>query len=190
MNGRRIAWGAAAAVAAALAAWGVLRGRPPDLRESPAARNGSAVGPELLLRDVDMREAHDNGAVYSLRADRVAYAMAGRTLLAGKVVIGAPASSGEILVSAPRAEWDTEAGRVRLDEGASASDGQGLAATVARGTLELASRRFLGRGHASVSGNGFSIVGDNLAWHWSEGRISIQSPKGRIAPAALPGRKG
>ena len=187
-----IAWGAGAIAAATLVGWGASTLWAPSARRAPAAIAAPTPGeePELVLRGVELLEGRVKGGAWKVVADEISYSLTGKKVLADRVAIALPSARGDIVLRAPRASWDTAAGRIRLDAGATAMTGDGLSAAVESGTLDLKDRVFSGGGRASVAGQGFSVAGDNLVWRWADGVVSLSLPKGRIDPAGLPRRKG
>ncbi len=154
---------------------------------------GTAVeppdGPELILRDVDVREIRKEGPQYRLTSDRASYLLHARKLSAAGVILFLPGTSSGIVVRAPKAFWDMEAGRILLDEGASAENAAGWSAVVAAASLSLPDREMSAAGNAMLSGPGLRMAGDNLVWRWREGKLALSNTRTRVESPRAFGRK-
>lgn len=148
-----------------------------------------AAGPELLLSAVEFREVRPDGRVYRMTCDRARYAIERKDLEAWDVVVKVPEGAGRILVRAPRATWATEAGRIALPDGGTASNESGWDFRVSRGQLDL-SARVLSAPEARLSGPGVAVAGDNLVWRWGDGKATLDQPRSRVEPARLGRTRG
>ncbi len=190
MNLRLLPWATIVAIVLGLSAWAGLAGKPPPPPTAEAGTGGA--GPEILLGPVTVRESHDDGQWNLLTADGAVYSYSRKTVKGTGVVVSL--GKGETLkgafIRAPEAFWDFDGKTVSLPEGGYADHQGGWTGELSPGTLDLAGRVLRVPGRASVAGPGFSVAGTNLEWWWWEGKITMDSPKSRIAPALLPDRKG
>jgi hypothetical protein len=189
-NFRLLPWAAISAIVLGLAAGAVLPGkRLPPTEMVPGT---GEAGPEIHLGPVTVREYHDDGEWNLLVADGAIYSYSRKTVKATGVVVSL--GEGETLkgavIRAPEAFWDFDGRTVALPEGGHADRQGGWTGDLSAGTLDLAGRILRVPGYASVAGPGFTVAGTNLEWRWWEGIITMDSPKSRIAPSMLPGRKG
>jgi hypothetical protein len=190
MSLRLSLWPAVAALVLVLA---VAAARSPGHSLQPAPATESAeTGPEVRLEPVEVREFHDDGNWDRLTAAGAVYSYARRTLRASDVVVSL--GNGETLqgavIRAPEARWDFDGKKITLPDGARADRQGGWTGVLSAGTLDLAGRILQVPGAASIAGPGFAVTGSNLEWYWWGGKLTLQSPRSRIAPASLPGRKG
>jgi hypothetical protein len=188
---RRFAIAAAAVAAAIFVLW--LAARPPAHKEggrsspfSPTGTSPADNGPEIVLRDVAMREIHEGGDAFRLRSEEATYSPGGETLtVSGMTLVLSSEPSGEIVVRAGSAVWNLAAGRIVLPEGGSAERAQGWSAQVPEGSLDLRERIFRG-GEATLAGPGVAVAGRDLVWRWEDDAVTLSFPRSRIAPADLP----
>lgn len=194
MNLRLLPWAAIVGIVVGLAVLSAVPGN----RVPPAAGSGAVDagegggGPEIRLGPVTVREYHDDGESNVLTADGAVYSYARKTVKASGVAVSL--GQGETLkgavIRAPEAFWDFDGRTVSLPAGGRADRQGGWTGDLSAATLDLAAEVLRVPGHASVAGPGFTVAGTNLEWWWLEGRITMDSPDGRIAPGALPRRKG
>jgi hypothetical protein len=159
------------------------------LPPAPAQEPGTSPmgnGPEIVLRDVAMREIREGGDTFRLRSEEATYSPGNETLSASVMTLVLSSEpSGEIVVRAGSAVWDLAAGRIVLPEGGSAERAQGWSAQVPEGSLDLRERVFRG-GEATLAGPGVEVAGRDLVWRWEDDAVTLSSPRSRIAPAGLP----
>jgi len=141
---------------------------------------GSQAEPEVILRDMVMREVRKEGAQYRLSSEQATYLLLAGKLSATGVTLELPGTSGEVVVRAPKASWDMQNRQIFLPEGGSAENGAGWSAAVAAANLSLPERILTAPGMARFSGPGLSVVGDNLVWRWGEGKVALELPKTRL----------
>jgi hypothetical protein len=190
MNLRLLPWGAILAIVLGLAVGAGLPGKTaPPFTAVPETGEG---GPEIRLGPVTVREYHDNGEWNLLAADGAVYSYSRKTVKGTGVVLSL--GKGETLkgafIRAPEAFWDFDDKTVALPEGGHADRQGGWTGELSAGTMDLAGAVLRVPGPASVAGPGFSVAGTNMEWWWRKGKITLDSPKSRIAPALLPGQKG
>ena len=190
MNLRLFPWAAIVAIVLGLAAASLRSGKSaPPPAAAPVAEEG---GPEIRLWPVTVREYHDDGQWNFLTAEGAVYSYAQKTVKASRVAVSL--GKGETLkgayIRAPEALWDFDGRTVLLPDGGHADRQGGWTGELSAGTLDLAGRILRVPGHASVAGPGFSVAGTNLEWRWWDGKVTLDSPTGRIAPALLPRREG
>jgi hypothetical protein len=149
-------------------------------------------GPEIRLGPVDVRELHDDGSWNRLDADGAVYSYANRTVSAGGVTVflGEGAPFAGTTVRAPRAAWDLDGKTIGLPEGCRVARKGGWTGELSAATLDLAGSILRVPGPARVEGPGVSVQGENLAWEWVEGKITMESTTSRLSPVQNPGRKG
>jgi hypothetical protein len=190
MNLRLLPWAAIAGIVLGLAAWGGLPDKP--LPPGTTVPGAGGTGPEIRLGPVTVREYHDDGEWNLLVADGAIYSYSRKTVKATGVIVSL--GKGETLkgavLRAPEAFWDFDARTVALPEGGQADRQGGWTGDFSAGTLDLAGRILRVPGPASVAGPGFTVAGTNLEWWWWVGKVLLDSPKSRITPRLLPGRKG
>jgi hypothetical protein len=168
---------------------------PTDVAVTPAAPPGQGTaggGPEIRLGPVDVRELHDDGSWNRLDAEGAVYAYAGRTVSAEGVTVylGEGAAFAGTTVRAPRAAWNLDGKTIGLPGGCRVARKGGWTGNLSAATLDLAGSVLRVPGTARVEGPGVSVQGENLAWEWVEGKITMESTTSRISPAMIPGRKG
>ena len=192
MNLRLLPWAAIALLVLGLSVRSALT---KTVVAGPAEVTGqeSAGGsPEIRLGPVDVRELHDDGSWNRLDADRAVYAYAGKTVSAEGVTVslgeGGPFSG--TTVHAPRAAWNLDGMTIELPEGGRFARKDGWTGELSAATLDLAGSVLRVPGPARIEGPGVSVHGMNLAWEWSEGKITMESTTSRLSPAKHPGRKG
>ena len=164
-----------------------------SLRFPPGGDGGTADigGPKIVLRGVEMVEARGEGPVYRLRSDDASYSATSAHMVASGVTLTLPEREGDIVVTALTASWDMNAGRVDLDEGASARNGRGWTASAPRAIIDLRSE-VIAAEEASLAAPGVTVTGSNLRWRWREGTVALDSPRSRINPRNVPapGKRG
>ncbi|HEY7585180.1 MAG TPA: hypothetical protein VH866_01580 [Candidatus Deferrimicrobiaceae bacterium] len=167
----------AGAVGVLVATYGISPG-PRGIGERP----GSQAEPEVILRDVVMREIRKEGAQYRLVSDQAAYLLQTGRVAASGVTLEMSGAAGNPVVRAPKASWDMQTGQIILPEGGSARTGEGWSASVPAAILSLPEQTMTARGKAVLSGPDLSIAGDNLVWRWRDGKIALEAPKTRLVP--------
>ncbi|MDA8123180.1 MAG: hypothetical protein M0Z38_11545 [Deltaproteobacteria bacterium] len=147
-------------------------------------------GPELILREVEVREIREGEPQSRLTSDRVSYLLNARRLSAAGVTLFLPGISNGIVVRAPKASWDMEAGTILLDEGGAAGNAAGWSAIVAAASLSLPNREMSAAGNVRLSGPGLQVAGDNMVWGWREGKLALSNTRTRVeSPRALRGMR-
>lgn len=193
MNARLLPWALFAAAVLGLAVRAGFQGEGNPAPAVPAP-SGRVVdrGPEIRLWPVEVRELHDDGGWNRLDAGEAVYSYLRKTVDGSDVTVsvGAGAAFRGAVLRAPRAFWDLEAKTVRLPDGGTARGEGGWSGELSHATLDFAGRILRAAGASAVSGPGFEVAGTNLEWRWTDGKITMDSPRSRIAPAARPGRKG
>jgi hypothetical protein len=154
------------------------------------ADSGSPAEPEVILRNVVMREVRKEGAHYRLSSERATYLLLAGRVSATGVTLGLPGTEGELIVRAPKASWNLQNGQIVLPEGGSAENGAGWSAALAFANLSLPDRILTATGKARLSGPGLSVTGDNLVWRWREGKVALELPKTRIESGRTLRRRG
>jgi hypothetical protein len=152
-------------------------------RDSGGTAEESPAGPELILREVDVRELGKEGPQYRLTSDRASYLVLARKLSADGVTLFLQETSEGMVVRAPKAFWEMDAGRILLAEGGAAENGAGWSAVVDEASISLPDRLMTAEGNARLSGPGLSVTGDHLAWRWREGKLSLENPRSRVDPS-------
>jgi hypothetical protein len=164
-----------------------------NLRLPPGGDGGTAEisGPKVVLHGVEMIEVHREGPVYRLRSDDASYSVMSARVVASGVTLTLSEREGDIVVTAPVASWNMNEGRVDLDEGASARNDTGWAASAPRAIIDLRSEVITAEA-ASLAAPGVTITGSNLRWRWREGTMALDSSRSRIIPRNLPapGKRG
>lgn len=153
----------------------VARSEPavPELRE-----------PEIVLRDVEVREIRVDGRWCRLLSDNASYSVDSRRMSADGVTLTVREGRDRIVVRAPRALWSMDEGRIELTQGATAETGPGWSAVVPEARLDLRSQVLVAR-EATLSMPGLRVAGDNLVWRWEEGNVDLQDPRSRLFPGKL-----
>jgi hypothetical protein len=164
-----------------------------SFRLPPAGDGGTADigGPKIVLRGVEMIEVHREGPVYRLRSDDASYSAMSARVVASGVTLTLSERGGDIVVTAPVASWNMNEGRVGLDEGVSARNDTGWAASTPRAIIDLRSG-VISAEEAGLTAPGVTVTGSNLRWRWREGTMALDSPKSRIIPENMPalGKRG
>jgi len=150
----------------------------------------SPAEPEVILRNVVIREVWKEGAQYRLSSEQATYLLLAGRLSATGVTLELPGAAGEVVVRAPKASWNMQNGQIFLPEGGSAENGAGWSAAVDTASLSLPERILTATGKARFSGPGLSVVGDNLVWRWREGKVGLDLPKTRIESARTFRKRG
>ncbi len=177
-----------ATVFVALAALGILAavlGRDRGGAPRDVALRAETEGPRLILHGVDFVEIRPGGMAIRLQSDRAFYAILGHDLTAEQVSVAVPAHSGEVVVKAPLAVWNMDAGVVRLPDGGRAADAAGWSALVPEARLDLPAREMTASG-ASISGPGVALEGRDFVWRWRDGTMTMDAPRGRVLPGKAP----
>jgi hypothetical protein len=192
MNLRLLPWAAIALLALVLA---VRLALPSNVAAVPAGApepEAAGGGPEIRLGPVDVRELHDDGSWNRLDADGAVYAYASRMVSAGGVTVylGEGSPFAGTTVRAPRAAWDLDGKTIGLPEGCRVARKGGWTGELSAATLDLAGSILRVPGPARIEGPGVSVQGENLAWEWVEGKITMESTTSRLSPAKNPGRRG
>jgi hypothetical protein len=164
-----------------------------SFRLPPAGDGGTADigGPKIVLRGVEMIEVHREGPVYRLRSDDASYSAMSARVVASGVTLTLAERGGAVVVTAPVASWNMNEGRVGLDEGVSARNDTGWAASAPRAIIDLRSG-VISAGEAGLAAPGVTVTGSNLRWRWREGTMALDSPRSRIIPENMPalGKRG
>jgi len=192
MNLRLLPWAAIALLVLVLA---VRIALPTNVVAVPAGAPEPEMaggGPEIRLGPVDVRELHDDGSWNRLDADGAVYSYANRTVSAGGVTVflGEGAPFAGTTVRAPRAAWDLDGKTIGLPEGCRVARKGGWTGELSAATLDLAGSILRVPGPARVEGPGVFVQGENLAWEWVEGMITMEATTSRLSPVKIPGRKG
>ena len=192
MSPRLLPWAVFAAVVAGLA---FLAPTPEVAAPVSSAARGegtAALDLEVRLGPVDMREFHDDGTWNRLEAKEAVYSYGRKTVQASGVVVSL--GVGETLkgsvIRASSAFWDFQGKSISLPEGGRADREGGWNGDLSPASLDLSGRILRVPGAVSLSGPGFSLAGRNLEWRWMDGKIEMDAPASRIAPAMLPEKKG
>src|SRR3990170_4684184 len=163
---------------------------PPQSRALPALCL-DALGASSYLRDGTPDDAPLDDLL------RGAVRGSGRNRASGRDFLEGPRSAGALgtvrrrsAVRAPKASWDMQNGQIFLPEGGSAENDTGWSSAISTANLSLPERILTATGKASLSGPGLSVVGDNLVWHWREGKVSLEMPKTRLEPSLAFRRRG
>ncbi len=188
MNLRLFPWAAIALIVLGLAAGSLQPGK--SVPAAPVLPPAGEGGPEIRLGPVTVRESHDDGQWNLLTADNAVYSYARKTVSASGVAVSL--GKGNVLegafIRAPEALWDFDLRTVFLPGGGHADRRGGWTGELSASTVDFAERVLRVPGPATVAGPGFVVAGMNLAWYWWEGKISMDSPNSRIAPALIPRR--
>lgn len=146
--------------------------------------------PEIILRNVEMREVRKGEATNRLLSEQANYRVLSGDLSASGVTLVLPGLKEEVVLRAPEARWEMRAERILLPAGGTAESGGGWSAFVVAADLSLRERVLRAPGAARLTGPGLAIAGDNLVWHWQDGKVELERPKTRVFPARALGRKG
>jgi hypothetical protein len=186
VNARLLPWAVFAGLVLAMAVFPALPGKVPV---DPAAGTPHALAarPAILLAAVDVREFHDDSGEWNrLIAEQASYEYARRTVTGTRVLIHL---MGKALrgttVQAPSASWDFDRAALSFPEGARLAREGGWTADVSPATLDIAGQVLRVPGPATLSGPGITASGKDLVWKWGEGKITMDSPKGRFHPAEV-----
>ena len=191
MSARLLPWAACAALVLALAVRAALPGKGGAVPAPAGARGAGETGPEIRLGPAEVREFHDDDTSNRLSADGAVYEYARKTLSSrGTVVYLMGGALRGSIVRAPSASWDFDRAMVSLPEGGRMENEGGWGGELSPAIVDLAGRLLRVPGAATVTGPGFSVTGQNLAWNWREGKITMDSPRGLIRPAAALRRGG
>ncbi len=140
--------------------------------------------PSLVLDRVDFREFRPDGTTIRLQSERASYGIIAHDLSARGVTVALATSSGEIVLNAPVAAWDVDAGTVRLPDGGRAEGAGGWSVTVPDARLDLPARR-LTAPDASLSGPGLALTGRDLVWSFKDGTMTMDGARGRVLPGKV-----
>jgi hypothetical protein len=190
MNLRLLPWAVFAAAVAVLAFQ--APGPGVGAGTSASARGSAESLLEIRLGPVDLREFQDDGAWNRLEAEEAVYSYGRKTVQASGVIVSL--GMGETLkgsvIRATSAFWDFQGKAISLPDGGRADREGGWNGDLSPASLDLSGRILRVPGAVSLSGPGISIAGRNLEWRWMDGKIAMDAPAGRIAPAMLPGKRG
>jgi len=188
---RLLPWAACAALVLVFALRAAFPGKRAGVDAPGVAQEAAETGPQILLGPVEVVEYHDDGAVNHLNAGGAVYEYARRTMRGREVVLYLRTGSLRgATVRAPSASWDFERASVSLPGGCRVDHEGGWTGDLSPATLDLAGRTLLAPGAAAFSGPGFLVSGNRLVWNWGAGKITLDSPKSRIQPAATSRRRG
>ncbi len=179
--------------AAAVAALSLFTPAAEEAAPVPASeREAAALDLTVRLSPLDLREFHDGGGWNRLEAEEAVYSYGGRTVTGTGVTfsLGEGKAAGGSVLRAARAFWDFNGNSVELPEGGRAEREGGWRGELAPARIDLDTRILRVPGAVTLTGPGLSVVGGNLEWSWPDGKIRMDSPVSRIAPASLPGRRG
>ncbi len=164
----------------------VLAATMPGNERLPAVQEAGLDGPALVLRGVEVREIPPKGPQIRLFSEEATYRIPARKVTGTGVSLALPSRGGDVIVRAKTAKWDMDAGVVRLPDGGVAENAEGWSATLPAAEVFLLRRLLTASGRATLSGPGLSVAGDNLAWRWQEGTLTLAMPKTRFEPARIP----
>jgi hypothetical protein len=192
MNVRLLPWAAMALLVLVLAVHSALTATDVSVPAGVVEQEAAGGSPEIRLESVDVRELHDDGSWNRLDADSAVYSYASKTISAGGVTVflGEGSPFAGMTVRAPRAAWDLDAKTIGLPEGCQVARKGGWTGELSATTLDLAGSVLRVPGPARIEGPGVSVQGENLAWEWAEGKITMESTTSRLSPAKGPVRKG
>lgn len=186
MNARLLPWAVFACVVVALAA---LPSLPSKVAVAPASGTPRPLPqrPEVLLETVDVREYHDDSGEWNrLTAERAVYEYARKRVTGTRVTfeLMEKALRGTTVL-APAASWDFDPAVLSFPAGARLAREGGWAAEVSPATLHIGGQKLRVPGSATLSGPGVTASGKDLVWDWGEGKITMDSPRGRFLPGVL-----
>jgi hypothetical protein len=188
---RLLPWAAFAGFVLGMAILAALPGKAPV---APAAGPGNVPsgGPEIRLATIDVREFRDGGGEGNrLTAEQGTYEYTRKAVQGtGVTVYLAEKALRGTTVSAPSASWDFDRATLLFREGARLTREGGWTADVSAATLDMAGQTLRVPGSATLSGPGLAASGRNLVWEWKDGKITMDSPRGRLQPAAAPRKRG
>jgi len=191
LSPRLLPWAACAALVLALAVRAALPGKGAAVPAPGSSRGPAETGPEIRLGPAEVLEIHDDGSRNRLTAEGAVYEYERKMLTGHGVVIYPKAGSARgSTVRAPSVAWDFDRASIALPEGGGADYEGGWKGELSPATVDLAVRTLRVPGPATISGPGLSITGSNLVWKWVDGKITMDSPRSRILPAATHRRKG
>jgi len=185
---RLLPWAVFAAAVAILALRTELPGQGNAVPPGARGRGESAL--EIRLGPVEMREIREDGTSTRLAAREAVYSYARKTVVGTGVEVSLGRDPEGSVIRSPRAFWDFPGKRISLPDGGTAERGGAWKGEFASAEVDLEPRILRVPGEVTLSGPGLSIRGRNLEWHWTDGKVTLDAPKSRIAPASLPGRKG
>jgi hypothetical protein len=191
VNVRLLPWAACVAVVLALAVRAALPGKGEGMPAPRAVEGPLNAGPDIRLGPAEVREFHEDGSWNRLEADAAVYEYARRILTGRGVVVypmGGPLRGATM--RAPSASWDFDRAVVSFPEGGSVAREGGWTGELSPAVLDIAGRVLRVPGAATLSGPGFSVHGMNLVWSWTEGTITMDSPRSRLKTSPPPRRKG
>jgi hypothetical protein len=136
-----------------------------------------------------MVEMRRGAEVYRLASDEVRYSILPGRMTAHRVTLTLPGKMGNVVLTAPLAEWNLRGGRVDFREGGTAENSAGWFASVPEANVDLEAG-VIAAGKASLAGPGFAMKGSNLRWRWREGTLMLESPESRISPGTITPRAG
>jgi hypothetical protein len=187
VNARLLPWAAFAGLVLAMALLPTLPGK---IAVGPATGTpqGLPARPEIRLAAVEVREFHDDSGDWNrLTAEQASYEYARRTVTGTRVLVHLMEKALRgTTVQAPAASWDFDRAALSFPEGARLAREGGWAADVSPATLDIAGQILRVPGPATLSGPGVTASGRDLVWEWGEGKITMDSPKGRFHPAEMP----
>jgi hypothetical protein len=191
VNARLLPWAVFAGLVLAMAVFPSLSGKV-AVGPADGTPQGIPAAPEIRLATVDVREFHDDGGDWNrLIAELASYEYARRTVTGTRVRIHLMEKALRgTTVEAPAASWDFDHAALSFPEGARLAREGGWAAEVSPATLDIAGQVLRVPGPATLSGPGITATGRGLVWEWGDGKITMDSPRGRFQPAAVPRRKG
>lgn len=140
--------------------------------------------PEILLRQVEIREVRTAGRSDRFAARRATYRVLSKDLSAEEVVFTSGTGSVAVRVEAPQVRWDMREERIDLPEGGTARNGSGWTAEVPDARIDL-SGQVLTASRAALFFPGVRVAGTGLVWEWEEGTVALASPDSRLLPASL-----
>jgi hypothetical protein len=183
---RLLPWAVFAGLVLLVALFQTLPGKVPS---APTAGmpQGLTVRPEIRLATVDVREFHDDSGDWNqLTAEQASYEYALKTVTGTTVLIHLMEKSLRgTTVQAPAASWDFDRAALSFPEGARLAREGGWEADVSPATLDIAGQILRVPGPATLSGPGITASGKDLVWKWGEGKITMDSPRGRFRPAEV-----
>ena len=155
------------------------------------SKAADAVGPQIVLRGVEMVEMRREGQVYRLVSDEAFYSVRSGYAHASNVTLVLKEGKGDVVVTAPEASWDMNEGWIEFAKGASAKDGMGWTAVSPSAGVDL-NAEVITAEDARFEGPGLTVTGTNLRWRWQDGTMALDSPRSRILPGRVraPERRG
>ena len=189
MNARLLPWAAMALLVLLLAGRSAVTGDYVAAKAVATVPEAAGGGAEIRLGPVDVRELHDDGSWNRLDAAGAVYGYANRTVSASEVTVhpGEGSPFAGTTVRASLAEWDLDGKKIVLPRGCRVERKGGWTGELSAATLDLAGSVLRDPGPARIEGPGVSVRGENLAWEWAKGRITMESTTSRITPGKAPG---